>query len=80
MGRKGRKFNTLGRRAGLTMSDGQADGDGCLIVPYLLGSIVAVVLSWDANHAVLWAILHGALSWLYVIYFVIANWSQVKLV
>jgi hypothetical protein len=59
-------------------ADGGGDGDGCLNAPYTLGSALAVVLSWDANHALLWAILHGLLSWFYVIYYVIVNWSQVK--
>lgn len=34
-----------------------------------LGSVIAVVASWDRNQSILWAILHGILSWLYVIYF-----------
>jgi len=51
---------------------------GCLAAPYGLGSALGVVLSWDANHALLWAIFHGFLSWLYVIYYVIVNWSGIK--
>jgi hypothetical protein len=35
------------------------------------GSALAMVLSFSANKSVLWAILHGILSWLYVIYFVL---------
>lgn len=34
-----------------------------------LGSVIAVVTSWDRNKSILWAILHGILSWFYVIYF-----------
>lgn len=34
-----------------------------------LGAVIAVVVSWDRNKSVLWAILHGLLSWIYVIYF-----------
>lgn len=34
-----------------------------------LGSIIAVVCSWQRNRSILWAILHGILSWIYVIYF-----------
>jgi hypothetical protein len=34
-----------------------------------LGSVMAVVLSWTRNRSILWAILHGILSWLYVFYF-----------
>ncbi|MDB6110801.1 MAG: hypothetical protein JWR69_2551 [Pedosphaera sp.] len=34
-----------------------------------LGSVIAVVCSWQRNRSILWAILAGILSWLYVIYF-----------
>jgi hypothetical protein len=33
-----------------------------------LGTIVAVVISWSRNKSILWAIIHGLLGWLYVIY------------
>ena len=33
-----------------------------------LGTIVAVVVSWSRNKSILWAIIHGLLGWLYVIY------------
>jgi hypothetical protein len=33
-----------------------------------LGSALAVVLSFQSNHSIPWAILHGMLSWFYVIY------------
>ncbi len=36
-----------------------------------LGTIIAVVISWSANHSVIWAIIHGILGWLYVIYYLI---------
>ena len=35
-----------------------------------LGSIIAVVASWSRNKSILWAILHGLLGWIYVVYFV----------
>lgn len=47
------------------MSDGQsssAAGFG------IVGSMVAVVMSWEANHSVLWAAVHACLGWAYVIY------------
>ncbi|SDT88149.1 hypothetical protein SAMN05444156_0382 [Verrucomicrobium sp. GAS474] len=34
-----------------------------------LGAVIAVVASWDRNRSILWAILHGFLSWFYVIWF-----------
>jgi hypothetical protein len=33
-----------------------------------LGSALAMILSYDRNQSILWAILHGILSWFYVIY------------
>ncbi len=36
-----------------------------------LGTIIAVVISWSRNESVFWAILHGILGWLYVIYYMI---------
>lgn len=33
-----------------------------------LGMIIAVVLSWTTWHHIGWTILHGFLSWFYVIY------------
>lgn len=33
-----------------------------------IGTILAVVLSWMANHSVGWAIIHGIFGWFYVIY------------
>ncbi|MEO5630156.1 MAG: hypothetical protein ABIQ62_10385 [Thermomonas sp.] len=33
------------------------------------GSALAMVISWSANKSLLWAIVHGLLSWLYVIYY-----------
>lgn len=38
-----------------------------------IGSVIAVAMSWTYNHSVLWAILHGILGWLYVIYAVVAH-------
>ncbi len=34
-----------------------------------LGTVIAVVCSWQRNRSVLWAILAGVFSWFYVIYF-----------
>ena len=38
-----------------------------------LGTIVAVVISWSRNKSILWAIIHGILGWLYVIYALIVG-------
>lgn len=38
-----------------------------------LGSVIAVVCSWQRNRSILLAILAGLLSWLYVVYFAITR-------
>ena len=38
-----------------------------------LGSALAVAMSWSTNHSILWAIVHGALSWFYVIYYALTR-------
>jgi hypothetical protein len=34
-----------------------------------LGTIIAIVISWTRNKSILWAIVHGILGWLYIIYY-----------
>jgi len=38
-----------------------------------LGSAIAVVCSWQRNRSIVWAILAGIFSWLYVIYFALTR-------
>ncbi len=33
------------------------------------GSALAIAISWSVNKSILWAIIHGLLSWFYVIYY-----------
>lgn len=37
------------------------------------GSALAIAISWSVNKSVLWAIIHGILSWIYVIYYLIVR-------
>ena len=37
------------------------------------GSALAIAISWSANHSILWAIVHGIFSWLYVIYYALTR-------
>ncbi len=37
------------------------------------GTALAIAISWSINKSLLWALLHGFLSWLYVIYYVIVR-------
>lgn len=38
-----------------------------------IGSVLAIVISWDRNKSILYALLHGILGWFYVIYYVIVR-------
>jgi hypothetical protein len=38
-----------------------------------LGSALAVAISWSSNQSILWAVMHGLLSWLYVLYYAIVR-------
>ena len=34
-----------------------------------LGAVLAIVISFNRNHSLLWAIVHGLFGWLYVLYY-----------
>ena len=34
-----------------------------------MGTALAMIISWSLHHSILWAIIHGIFSWLYVIYY-----------
>lgn len=36
-----------------------------------MGSALAMIISWSLYQSVLWAIIHGLFSWLYVLYYLI---------
>jgi hypothetical protein len=38
-----------------------------------LGSAIAAVLSWHRNRSILLMIIHGILSWLYILYFAMSR-------
>jgi hypothetical protein len=43
---------------------------GCTGVGFWgFGSMLAVTISWSVHRSILWMMLHGMLSWLYVIYY-----------
>ena len=33
-----------------------------------MGAALAMILSFQVNHSIVWAIVHGLFSWFYVIY------------
>ena len=37
------------------------------------GSALAIAISWSVNKSLLWAIIHGILSWLYVVYYALTR-------
>lgn len=37
------------------------------------GACLAMVISWSQHQSILWAILHGLLGWLYVIYYAVVK-------
>ena len=38
-----------------------------------LGSVIAVLCSWERNRSIIWAIIAAFLSWIYVIYFALTR-------
>ena len=44
-------------------------GSGAAKAGIGLGSAVAVAISWSLHKSILWAIVHGVLSWFYVLYY-----------
>jgi hypothetical protein len=37
------------------------------------GSALAITISWSLHKSILWAIVHGFLSWFYVIYYLLTR-------
>jgi hypothetical protein len=38
-----------------------------------LGTVLAVTISWSLHQSILWAIVHGILSWVYVVYYAVTR-------
>lgn len=36
-----------------------------------IGMVLAICISWSVNKSVAWAVVHGLLSWIYVVYYLI---------
>lgn len=52
-------------------SDKKKRGCGCGIGSFGIGSVLALIISYTAWHSIPWALLHGFLGWIYVIYYLI---------
>jgi hypothetical protein len=52
-----------------------ADNNGTKVVRagISFGSALAIAISWSTHHSILWAMLHGVLSWFYVIYYALTR-------
>lgn len=37
------------------------------------GSALAITISWSVHKSILWAIIHGFFSWLYVVYYALTR-------
>jgi hypothetical protein len=37
------------------------------------GTALAMAISFNVNQSVLWAMIHGVLSWIYVVYYVLVK-------
>jgi hypothetical protein len=37
------------------------------------GAVLAMIISWSLHQSILWALFHGMLGWIYVIYFAITR-------
>jgi hypothetical protein len=70
--RKGSAHPTMAglQPQGITMNENRAYGVRVESAKYGVGfgSALAIAISYTNNHSILWAIIHGILGWLYVIY------------
>jgi len=48
-----------------------SDSGGFFLIAF--GAPLAMILSWSRNASILWCILHGLCSWLYVVYFAVTR-------
>ena len=37
------------------------------------GSALAIAISWTTHSSILWAIVHGFFSWIYVVYYAVTR-------
>jgi len=55
--------NGNGRKLGITIGGGSIG----------FGAALAMVISYAEWNSILWAILHGVLGWIYVVYYIIVH-------
>lgn len=64
--------NTDKKKGWCGMTYGGQNGGGHF---WMFGSALAMVLSYERSGAILWAILHGVLSWFYVLFRAMQIWG-----
>ena len=37
------------------------------------GSALAIAISWSQHHSIVWAVIHGIFSWLYVVWYALTR-------
>jgi hypothetical protein len=37
------------------------------------GAALAITISWSQHQSILWAIVHGVFSWIYVVYYAVTR-------
>jgi tetrahydromethanopterin S-methyltransferase subunit G len=55
------------------VESGESRGEAGLTLGYAMGMTLAMILSWERSHSILWCMLHGLFSWGYVIYFAVTS-------
>jgi hypothetical protein len=70
-GPRGVEFPGSGTQDSNTGGDMENGGRSAGVGFWGFGSILAITISWSINHSILWMILHGIFSWLYVVYYAI---------
>jgi len=65
------EFARTGTQEGNPGDDMENRGGSAGVGFWGFGSMLAITISWSIKHSILWMILHGILSWLYVIYYAI---------
>ena len=64
-------FRQFGRQFGhdQTIMSEKQSGSSVVKAGIGFGSALAITISWAANKSLLWACVHGLLSWFYVVYY-----------
>lgn len=58
----------------ITITNKKGDNVNTTVFPAVgVGTIIAAVISYFTNQSILWAIVHGFLAWIYILYYVITR-------